>query len=79
MSEKINLTAKIADLSKTVDFNDFYHIGIDVARSKITLQGHMSPMTIDTARKLNLWLEFDNETNMLIGVSDDDKLRIVLT
>jgi len=37
MSEKINLTAKIADLSKTVDFNEFYHIGIDVARSLIFL------------------------------------------
>ena len=79
MSEKINLTARIADLSKTVNFEDFYNVNIDIHRSKITLQGHMSPMTIDTARKLNLWLEFDNETNMLIGVSDDDKLRIVLT
>lgn len=79
MSEKINLTARIADLSKTVDFNDFYHVGIDVARSKITLQGHMSPLTVDTAKKLNVLLEFDNETSMLIGVSEDDKLRIVLT
>jgi len=79
MSEKINLTARIADLSKIVDFNDFYHIGIDVARSKITLQGHMLSTTIDTARKLNLWLEFDNETGMLIGGSEDEKLRIVLT
>jgi len=79
LTKKINLVSNFATLSKTVDFNDFYHIGIDVARSKITLQGHMSPMTIDTARKLNIWLEFDNETNMLIGVSEDDKLRIVLT
>jgi len=79
MSEKINLTAKIADLSKTVDFNDFYHVGIDVARSRITLQGHMSPLTVDTAKKLNVLLEFDNETSMLIGISEDEKLRIVLT
>lgn len=77
--KKINLVGRFATLSKTVDFDDFYHIGIDVARSKITLQGHISPMTVDTAKKLNVWLEFDNETGMLIGVSEDDKLRIVLT
>jgi hypothetical protein len=79
MSEKINLTARIADLSKTVNFEDFYNVNIDIHRSKITLQGHMSPLTVDTAKKLNVLLEFDNETGMLIGVSDDDKLRIVLT
>ncbi len=79
MSEKINLTARIADLSKTVDFQDFYNINIDIHRSRITLQGHMSPMTIDTVKKLNVLLKFDNETGMLIGESDDDKLRIVLT
>ena len=79
LTKKINLVSRFATLSKTVDFEDFYHIGIDVARSKITLQGHMSPITVDTAKKLNVLLEFDNETGMLIGVSNDDKLRIVLT
>jgi|LakMenEpi03Aug12_release.lakeMendotaPanAssembly.Ray.scaffolds.fasta_scaffold3605784_1 hypothetical protein len=79
MSEKINLTARIADLSKTVNFEDFYNVNIDIHRSRIILQGHMSPMTIDTAKKLNVLLKFDNETGMLIGESDDEKLRIVLT
>jgi hypothetical protein len=79
LTKKINLVSEFATLSKTVDFNDFYHIGIDVSRSKVTLQGHISPMTINTAKQLDLLLEFDNETGMLIGVSEDDKLRIVLT
>jgi hypothetical protein len=79
MSEKINLTVRIADLSKAVDFEDFYNINIDIHRSRITLQGHMSPITFDAARKLDVLLEFDNETGMLIGVSENEKLRIVLT
>jgi hypothetical protein len=79
MSEKINLTGKIADLSKTVNFEDFYNVSIDVHRDRVGLQGKISPETTITAKKLGVMLEYDNEREMLIGESTDGKLRIVLT
>ena len=79
MSEKINLTALIADLSKTVDFNEFYNVNIEIARSRITLQGNISPITTYIAKKLSVTLEYDNDSEMLKGETEDGKLRIVLT
>ena len=79
MSDKINLTSMIATLSKTVDFNEFYHIGIEPHRSRISLQGTINSYTIGVAKKLNVELVFDNSSEMLKGESEDDKLRIVLT
>ena len=54
MSDKINLTSMIATLSKTVDFNEFYHIGIEPHRSRISLQGTINSYTIGVAKKLNV-------------------------
>ena len=78
-NKKINLVGAVATLSKTVNFEDFYNVSIDVHRDRIGLQGKISPETIVTAKKLGVMLEYDNEREMLIGVSEDDKLRIVLT
>lgn len=79
LTKKINLTSRFAALSKTVDFDDFYSINIWIAREEISLQGHINPITMSTAKKLNVNLVFENDCQMLKGESEDGKLRIVLT
>ena len=79
LTKKINLVGRFATLSKTVDFDDFYSINIWVQRDEISLQGHINPTNLSTAKKLNVNLVFENDCQMLKGESEDGKLRIVLT
>lgn len=79
LTKKINLVGRFATLSKTVDFEDFYSINVWIHRDEISLQGHINPTTLNIAKKLNVDLIFDNDSQMLKGETEDGKLRIVLT
>jgi len=79
MSEKMNLTRRIADLSKTVNFDDFYSVNVWIHRNEISIQGHINPTTLNVAKNLNVNLVFENDCQMLKGETEDGKLRIVLT
>jgi hypothetical protein len=79
LTKKINLVGRFATLSKTVDFEDFYSINIWVHRDEISLQGHINPTNMSSAKKLGVDLVFENDSQMLKGESEDGKLRIVLT
>ena len=79
LTKKINLVGRFATLSKTVDFDDFYSINIWIQRDEISLQGHINPTKMSSAKKLGVNLVFENDIQMLKGESEDGKLRIVLT
>jgi len=79
LTKKINLVGRFATLSKTVDFDDFYSINVWITRDEISLQGNINPTTLSVAKKLNVDLVFDNDSQMLKGETEDGKLRIVLT
>jgi hypothetical protein len=79
LTKKINLVGRFATLSKTVDFEDFYSINVWVQRDEISLQGHINPTNMSSAKKLGVDLVFENDSQMLKGETEDGKLRIVLT
>jgi len=79
LTKKINLADRFAELSETVNFEDFYSINVWVHRDEISLQGHINPITLSAARKLNVNLVFENDCQMLKGETEDSRLRIVLT
>jgi hypothetical protein len=79
LTKKINVVGRLATLSKTVDFDNFYNISISIRNDQVSLQGHLSSENIIGAKKLGVFLEYDNNMEMLRGESEDGKLRIVLT
>jgi hypothetical protein len=79
LTKKINLVGRFATLSKTVDFEEFYSINVWVQKDEICLQGHINPYTTHAAKKLGIFLEYNNDSEMLKGETEDGKLRIVLT
>lgn len=79
LTKKINLVGRFATLSKTVDFEEFYSINVWVQRDEITLQGNINSYTTSAAKKLGIFLEYNNETGMLKGETEDGSIRIVLT
>jgi len=79
LTKKINLVSRLATLSKTVEFDNFYNINISIRNDQIALQGHLNSENTTVAKKLNIFLEYDNNMEILRGESEDGKLRIVLT
>jgi hypothetical protein len=79
LTKKINLVGRFATLSKTIDFEEFYSINVWVQKDEISLQGHINPYTTNVAKKLGVFLEYNNDSEMLKGETEDGKLRIVLT
>jgi len=79
LTKKINVVGRLATLSKTVDFDNFYNINISIRNDQIALQGNLNPENTKVAKKLNIFLEYDNNMEILRGESEDGKLRIVLT
>ena len=79
LTKKINVVGRLATLSKTVDFDNFYNISISIRNDQVSLQGHLNSENIIGAKKLGVFLEYDNNMEMLRGESEDGKLRIVLT
>jgi hypothetical protein len=79
LTKKINVVGRLATLSKTVDFDNFYNISISIRNDQVSLQGDLSSENIIGAKKLGVLLEYDNNMDMLRGESEDGKLRIVLT
>ena len=79
LTKKINLVGRFATLSKTVDFEEFYSINVWVQRDEITLQGNINSYTTAAAKKLGIFLEYNNDSGMLKGETEDGSVRIVLT
>jgi hypothetical protein len=79
LTKKINLVGRFATLSKTIDFEEFYSINVWVQKDEITLQGNINPYTTSAAKKLGIFLEYNNDLGMLKGETEDRTLRIVLT
>jgi hypothetical protein len=79
LTKKINVVGRLATLSKTVDFDNFYNISISIRNDQVSLQGHLNSENIIGAKRLGVFLEYDNNMEMLRGESEDGKLRIVLT
>jgi hypothetical protein len=79
LTKKINLVGRFATLSKTVDFEEFYSINVWVQRDEITLQGNINSYTTSVAKKLGIFLEYNNDSGMLKGETEDGSVRIVLT
>lgn len=79
LTKKINLVGKFATLSKTVDFEEFYSINVWVQRDEITLQGNINSYTTSAAKRLGIFLEYNNDSGMLKGETEDGSIRIVLT
>lgn len=79
LTKKINVVGKLATLSKTVDFDNFYNISISIRNDQIALQGNLNIDNLMAAKRLKVFLEYDNNMEMLRGESEDGKLRIVLT
>ena len=42
LTKKINVVGKLATLSKTVDFDNFYNISISIRNDQIALQGNLN-------------------------------------
>lgn len=78
-NRRVDLVASFANLSKVVNFDDFYNVNVYIQKGELTLQGHISSDTTSTAKKLGIFLEYDNECEMLKGETEDRKIRIVLT
>jgi hypothetical protein len=79
LTKKINVVGRLATLSKIVAFDNFYNISISIRHDQVSLQGHLSSENLTAAKKLDVFLEYDNNMEMLRGESEDGKLRIVLT
>ena len=79
LTKKINVVGRLATLSKTIDFDNFYNISISIRNDQVSLQGHLNSENIIGAKRLGVFLEYDNNMEMLRGESEDGKLRIVLT
>jgi hypothetical protein len=79
LTKKINVVSRLATLSKVVDFDNFYNISISIRNDQVSLQGYLTNENLVAAKKLDVFLEYDNNMEMLRGESEDGKLRIVLT
>lgn len=79
LTKKINVVGRLANLSKVVDFDNFYNISISIRNDQVSLQGYLNNENLVVAKKLDVFLEYDNNMEMLRGESEDGKLRIVLT
>lgn len=79
LTKKINVVGRLANLSKVVDFDNFYNISIYIRNDQVSLQGYLNNENLVAAKKLDVFLEYDNNMEMLRGESEDGKLRIVLT
>ena len=79
LTKKINIVGRLANLSKVVDFDNFYNISISIRNDQVSLQGYLNNENLVAAKKLDVFLEYDNNMEMLRGESEDGKLRIVLT
>lgn len=79
LTKKINVVGRLATLSKVVDFDNFYNISISIRNDQVSLQGYLNNENLVAAKKLDVFLEYDNNMEMLRGESEDGKLRIVLT
>jgi len=79
LTKKINVVSRFATLSKVVDFDNFYNISISIRNDQVSLQGYLTNENLVAAKKLDVFLEYDNNMEMLRGESEDGKLRIVLT
>lgn len=79
LTKKINVVGRLANLSKVVDFDNFYNINISIRNDQVSLQGYLNNENLVVAKKLDVFLEYDNNMEMLRGESEDGKLRIVLT
>ena len=79
LTKKINVVGRLANLSKVVDFDNFYNISISIRNDQVSLQGYLDTENLMAAKKLGVFLEYDNNMEMLRGESEDGKLRIVLT
>ena len=79
LTKKINVVGRLANLSKVVDFDNFYNISISIRNDQVSLQGYLTNENLVAAKKLDVFLEYDNNMEMLRGESEDGKLRIVLT
>lgn len=79
LTKKINVVGRLATLSKTVDFENFYNISISIRHDQVSLQGYLNNENLVAAKKLDVFLEYDNNMEMLRGESEDGKLRMVLT
>ena len=79
LTKKINVVGRLATLSKVVDFDNFYNISISIRNDQVSLQGYLTNENLVAAKKLDVFLEYDNNMEMLRGESEDGKLRIVLT
>ena len=79
LTKKINVVGRLANLSKVVDFDNFYNISISIRNDQVSLQGYLNNENLVAAKKLDVFLEYDNNMEMLRGESEDSKLRIVLT
>lgn len=79
LTKKINLVGRFATLSKTIDFEEFYSINVWVQKDEITLQGNINSYTIEAAKKIGIFLEYNNDSCMLRGETEDRSVRIVLT
>lgn len=79
LTKKINVVGRLANLSKVVDFDNFYNISISIRNDQVSLQGYLNNENLIAAKRLDVFLEYDNNMEMLRGESEDGKLRIVLT
>ena len=79
LTKKINVVGRLATLSKVVDFDNFYNISISIRHDQVSLQGYLNTDNLMAAKRLDVFLEYDNNMEMLKGESEDGKLRIVLT
>ena len=79
LTKKINVVGRLANLSKVVDFDNFYNISFSIRHDQVSLQGYLNTENLVAAKKLDVFLEYDNNMEMLRGESEDGKLRIVLT
>ena len=79
LTKKINVVGRLANLSKVVDFDNFYNISISIRNDQVSFQVYLNNENLVAAKKLDVFLEYDNNMEMLRGESEDGKLRIVLT
>ena len=78
-TERQDFIASLATLSKLIELDNFYSIGISTGGNQISLQGRFTDTTARFAREIGIALEYQNDNCMLKGESTDGTLRIVLT
>jgi hypothetical protein len=79
MAEVRNLIVRLDAIAESIDLDNFYAIGLSPNSNQISLQGRFTDTTARFAREVGIKLEYQEETGMLKGESEDGKLRIVLT